>query len=249
MDETGQENYSNYSELYREVADALYAKGHYQNALKFYEPLKETSEKSDATFHIQMGKCFLKENLGLQAEECFQIAIQVDENDIEARMQLAKMYEDLNERKQAFIFVSEIIRIRKRQPQILRKRYRKRANGDDGTLTESKRNHRSYKRHRLADPAERLKEESARAKQLQDQYFSMQLEHEGMRNEDTKSTQAWMEAAQDLTDDFRSLKNFYPWDKYSRFLGYTADNRLLAMAPLDIELAAMADRLSQCLFP
>jgi general transcription factor 3C polypeptide 3 (transcription factor C subunit 4) len=66
-----------------------------------------------------------------------------------------------------------------------------------------------------------------------------------MRSGDAASTEAWMDAARDLTDDFRGFKTFYPLDKYIRFLGYSGDSRIAAETPLDIDLTAMAERLSR----
>jgi len=62
-----------------------------------------------------MGRCFQRDELQVQAEECFQTAIQLDENNIEARMELAKMYESLNEQEQAFIYVNEVMSIKNGQ--------------------------------------------------------------------------------------------------------------------------------------
>jgi general transcription factor 3C polypeptide 3 (transcription factor C subunit 4) len=61
-----------------------------------------------------------------------------------------------------------------------------------------------------------------------------------------------MEAAQDLIEDFRSFKTFYPWDKYVHFLGYPGAAQTQAQTgatPLDADLAAMADRLSHSIQP
>jgi general transcription factor 3C polypeptide 3 (transcription factor C subunit 4) len=33
----------------------------------------------------------------------------------------------------------------------------------------------------------------------------------------------WMAAAKDLVDEFRSFREFYPWDKYLKFLGVGND--------------------------
>jgi general transcription factor 3C polypeptide 3 (transcription factor C subunit 4) len=104
---------------------------------------------------------------------------------------------------------------------------------------------RAYKPRRLADPTEKQKEENARAEQLQGQYCTMLNEHEGMRSGNIRATADWMEAARDLTDDFRSFKLFYPWDKYIKFLGYSSGTRAHAETQLDSDLTDMAERLSR----
>ena len=217
----------------------------------FYEPLKQISgQASDASLYVQMGKCFLNEELDLPAEECLQTAIQLDREHIEARMLLARFYEKMNEQEQAFIYVNEVLSLRRRQHHSTSQE--ESPNGVSShnaqSFMPSKGPRSSYKPRRLVDPNERLIEEKKRAEQLQTQYYTLRRVRENMRHGDEGSTSAWMDAARDLTDDFRGFKTFYPWDKYVRFLGYSGDARLQAETPLDSDLTAMADRLSRSSF-
>jgi general transcription factor 3C polypeptide 3 (transcription factor C subunit 4) len=201
-----------------------------------------------------MGKCYLAQKLNTQAEEFFQLAIQLDENSIEARVQLAKMYEDLNEQEQAFIYVSEIMEIRRTRDSEQRQQSGVGGFGNNNNFyipTKIMRK-KYYTPRRLVDPTERQKQESLRAERLQEQFTVMQLEQSGMRTGQEGPTLAWMEAAQDLIDDFRSFKTFYPWDKYVHFLGYPGAAQAQSQTgatPLDADLAAMADRLSHSIQP
>lgn len=212
-----------------------------------------------------MGYCFLGDKLQGQAEECFQAAIQLDENNIEARMELAKLYESLNEQEQAFIYVNEVMKIQNcenpLQPLKRRKRGRKpkvdepssvqgkesketsgQASDDEHLASTKQPNH---KRLRLADPQAKLEEEMKRAEQLQFQYRTLRSEREEMLNGNREAARAWMMAARDLTDDFRSVRSFYPFEKYVRFIGYKVqESRAGADVPLDDEATAMAERLS-----
>jgi general transcription factor 3C polypeptide 3 (transcription factor C subunit 4) len=258
LDRSEQSKILEYPDLYLEVANRLLETGLYQNALAFYQPLKRIPEQVTAPLYLQMGRCFQGNGVDFKAEECFQTAIQIDENNIEARMELAKMYEELGEQEQAFIYVNEAMSIKRSQDQRIlpASKPRRKRSRIDGPPSSSNaqdsvtptRGPRTYKPRRLADPVEKLKEETARAEQLRSQYYAMRKEHQGMRNGDARSTNSWMEAARDLTDDFRSFKTFYPWDKYVRFLGYTGDARLQAETSLDSDLTAMAERLSRSLF-
>jgi general transcription factor 3C polypeptide 3 (transcription factor C subunit 4) len=248
LNRSGEGRIFDYPDLFREVADQLRQAGLYQQALTFYQPLQQVPEQALASLHLQMGKCYLGGKLNRQAEECFQTAIQIDENNIDARIQLAKMYEALNEQQQAFIFVNEILSLRKTQdPRAPQERPK--VGGSqmkENSFMPTKSEQRSYyKPRRLVDSTERQNEEAARAKRLQEQYAIMRMEHGGMRDGHDGSTRAWMEAARDLIDDFRGFKTFYPWDKYAHFLGYTGNARLQAETPLDKDLVAMANRLSQ----
>lgn len=108
---------------------------------------------------------------------------------------------------------------------------------------------KTYKTRRLANPDDKQKQEEARTEQLQSQYYTMRTAHKGMTDRDALATACWLDAARDLTDDFRGFKTFYPWDKYVRFLGYTNENRAQAETTLDSDLTDMAERLSRSLFP
>jgi general transcription factor 3C polypeptide 3 (transcription factor C subunit 4) len=250
-----------YSDLYLQVAPKLLEAGLYQDALAFYQSLKRHPSLVTPLLYIEMGKCFQGSGLGFKAEDCFQMAIQMDDDNVEARMELAKMYEHLGEQEQAFIYVNEVMSIKRSQNTRYRPgrklgRKQDRIDGPQEGSNETKsdlsmmptRIPRTYKPRRLADPAEKLKDETARAEQLQSQYYIMRKEHQGMRNGDGRATNDWMDAARDLTDDFRSFKLFYPWDKYVKFLGYTGGTRALAETPLDSDLTAMAERLSRSSF-
>lgn len=243
-----------YPDLFRATADSLQDFGFLQRALTFYQALHRTGEQTDPSLYLRMGKCYLAQKLNTQAEEFFQLAIQLDENSIEARVQLAKMYEDINEQEQAFIYVSEIMKIRRTRDSEQRQQPRVGGpgNNDDFYIPTKIKRKNYYPPGRLVDPTERQRQESLRAKRLQEQFLVMQLEQNRMRAGQEGPALAWMEAAQDLIEDFRSFKTFYPWDKYVHFLGYpgAAEAQVQTGAtPLDADLAAMADRLSHSIQP
>jgi general transcription factor 3C polypeptide 3 (transcription factor C subunit 4) len=243
---------NDYPDLFRETADCLQEFGFHQEALPYYEALHRVREQTDPSLYLQLGKCYLSQKLNIQAEEFFQAAIQLEEDNIDARVQLAKMYEDLNEQEQAFIYVSEIMKIR-RARDMERRKPSGRAHGtnDDTFIPARIRRKTHYNPRRLVDPAERQRQESLRAERLQEQYTVMRLEKNGMRAGQEGPTLAWMEAARDLIEDFRGFKTFYPWDKYVHFLGYTGSAQAqvhTGATPLDADLAAMADRLSHSIY-
>lgn len=235
--------------------------GLFQNALSFYQWVKRVPGQATAFLYIRMAKCFQASGLDFKAEECYQTAIQIDGNNIEARIELARIYEALNQQEQAFIFVNDAMAIQARDetqaatPRKPRRRYRKKGASPvpvslkpdqpiDQSFSSSKHS-RVYKPLRLVDPAERLKEQNLRAQQLQNQYFTLRAEHEKMMAGDGASTQKWMAAAKDLTDDFRGFKTFYPFEKYKRFLGYAGESLVQASS----DLTELADRLSRSLPP
>lgn len=188
------------------------------------------------------------------AEEYFRRAIEIDANNTEARLELAKIYEAVGQEEQAFVYVNEVMAIERNAQAIKvkkpRKRYRKRGDPPEPTpeLPESVIVYKSRSRYnprRLANPAEKLKDEMARVSELAFEHNVITMEREGMRSGDHDSVRKWMEAAKDMIDDFRGCKVFYPWDKFARYLGYTIKTtRTQPEVPLDPQLTEMADRLS-----
>ncbi|RYO94267.1 hypothetical protein DL764_007865 [Monosporascus ibericus] len=110
---------SEYSHLVLEAASALYDKNKYSLALGFYEPLWDVPGALDANALLKAGRCYLSLGDKRQAEECFTAAIDVDELNyqpcIDARLELARMYEAAREDREAYILVSEAIKLQEAQ--------------------------------------------------------------------------------------------------------------------------------------
>ncbi|QSZ34982.1 hypothetical protein DSL72_007844 [Monilinia vaccinii-corymbosi] len=252
--DNGQGLTEEFPHIFEEVADSLSQKGYNKDALDYYLPLAPGAGPEGASLQLKMGKCWLGEKSDQEAELCFQNAVQMEEDNIPARMELARLYERLNEKEQSFMYVNEIIALRRSQRQ-LQDAYGGTRSNDAAASRRPRRNqiysastrrsqYRYYPR-RLLHPAERLKEEAARAAHLQSQYSIMKTELEKMRAGEPAATQKWMEAAEDLIEDFRGFKTFYPWDKYVKFLGYSHDDKFQAETKLETDLTEMADRLSK----
>jgi general transcription factor 3C polypeptide 3 (transcription factor C subunit 4) len=239
-----------YPDLFHEAADSLYEAGLHEDALIFYKALKADSNQEDGDLYLQIGKCYLAGRRNREAEESFQQAIALDHDNIDARVYLAKLYEELNEQEQAFIYVNEIMNLRRLQNSKIQQQpvLEDITQGNDTLMPPISRTKSYYKPKRLINAEERLRQENATAERLQEQYSVMRLDRDSMRAGDERSTVAWMEAAADLIDDFRGFKTFYPWDKYVRFLGYTAGpargQPQTGATPLDADLAEMANRIS-----
>lgn len=247
---SGDDKITDYSDLYQEVADELREVGKALEALLFYQPLLTLTEFADPIVHLRMGQCYLSVGDSKHAEECFQTVLQLDEANIEARVHLAKLYEELDEQEQAFIYVNEVMALQRGPSTSKKKPVRPMGDSAVGadSLVPPKPERKSYhKPKHLVDSVERTREEELRAVRLQELYTVTLLQQDGMRAGDDDAIHAWMDAAHELIDDFRTFKQFYPWDKYVQFLGYSNARRapqLKDITPLDSDLADMADRIS-----
>ncbi|KXJ94601.1 hypothetical protein Micbo1qcDRAFT_193734 [Microdochium bolleyi] len=105
------ELFSEHSHLLVEVAGTLYEVGKIPMALQYFELLLTIPECLDGRSMYRAGKCFLVINDNRRAEECFAAAIESDESNdqasIDARYELAKMYEAVREEREALILVRE----------------------------------------------------------------------------------------------------------------------------------------------
>ncbi|KUJ12679.1 RNA polymerase III transcription factor-like protein TFIIIC subunit Tfc4 [Mollisia scopiformis] len=244
-----------YSYLFRQAADQLYRAGLHQAAMSFYQPLTRVPAVVDSPLLVQIGRCFLKVSDDLKAAESFKAAINLDAGDVDARMELARMYERTQQPEKAFDYVTEIIQVKKNLRPETKRQKQKVADMDKGVEMGSDANSaivsraasKEYTPRSVHTSASRIQKDELiqTAELLQTQYQILKSEQNGMRTGDVTSSLLWRDAARALTDDFRSFKTFYPWDKYIRFLGYSGHVRLQAETSLDSDLTAMAERLSK----
>jgi general transcription factor 3C polypeptide 3 (transcription factor C subunit 4) len=245
-DETGEHPGSSHAYLFRIVADHLHEMKFYKDAFDFYRNSRDLSDQIDGSVLVQMGKCSLHVEDDQQAEECFQGAVRLDGEDIDARIELARMYERMRKPEQAFHHLNEVMLLRRRQDI---RTFREPLEGIEGGNTEKTSTKESTRRrYRSRQETKKHLTQASQAEHLQSQYFILEKESEAMRSGNAASIDAWMDAARDLTDDFRGFKRFFPLDKYIKFLGYSGDSRVEAETSLDLDLTAMAERLSRGLF-
>ncbi|KAI0879652.1 hypothetical protein GGS24DRAFT_438205 [Hypoxylon argillaceum] len=285
---------SNEPHLVAELASALYESDLREMALRFFEPLLIIPDVLDSAALLAAGRCYLDAGDKRQAEECFGAAIDADESNdeasIDARYELAKMYEAAREEQEAYILVNEAIRLqqaydeaeedneeddmveyygsddgaryrsaanaaRKKRLRIQRARPLKprapRRHGlkslaldDDGNEIR-----RSRPRRKVFGRTEEVTlEEKRRAEGLTAAWRTIHSTREFVDN-DTKTgpSDAFMRAAKELVDDFRSCKGFYSWEKYLTHLGIDEDKQIYVSR--NRNLIEMKERLSHNLNP
>ncbi|KAI1176338.1 hypothetical protein F4777DRAFT_547312 [Nemania sp. FL0916] len=113
MGSNGEHLLSNEPYLLVDIASALYESDLRAMALRFFEPLLSVPDVLDSAALLAAGRCYLEAGDKRQAEECFGTAIDADESNdeasIDARYELAKMYEAAREEQEAYILVNEAI--------------------------------------------------------------------------------------------------------------------------------------------
>ncbi|KAK1659350.1 RNA polymerase III transcription factor tfiiic [Colletotrichum godetiae] len=258
--------------LVRDIADELCAVQRYQEALDYYELLRNSIYGQDATLLLQLGRCYLRKSDNAAAEDCLLKAIQVDETSIDARIELAAMYEKEKEEEEAYILVTEAIALQgindeggmtgdSRGYMGGIGNHRLSASGlADGTKSRRRREYKRqpantgivrprYRPKRLVAPDQRMQEERARADELTRRYEVVRSLKKEIQAGDHSLIPTWMAAAGDLVGEFRSFRKFYPWDKYLKFLGAANDVVFSASSRTQPGLSELAERLSKNMAP
>src|SRR6187549_181848 len=79
--------------LVEEVADQLFDIGRLSDAAGYYEVLRHLPGELDPHIMVQLGRCYLDRLDYAAAEEQLLAAIDADPDSIDARIELAKVYE------------------------------------------------------------------------------------------------------------------------------------------------------------
>ena len=252
----------------------------------------------DAASLLRAGRCYLNVGDNRQAEECFTAAIDADEMNyqpcIDARLELARMYEAAREDQEAYILVSEAMRLQEAQdedePQDFdmdpdaedddadedmdeedfappnlsmdpatrtkkppRKKPTRRVPRMRAEKPKPKPKHRPLRsmqpkiqRHRprvFALSEDLLREENRRSEEMAARWGIVRASRREAGPHSRGPPETFMAAASALVEDFRSYKDFYPWDKYLTHLGIEHTDRkpVLMRNP---NLVEMAERLS-----
>jgi general transcription factor 3C polypeptide 3 (transcription factor C subunit 4) len=103
-----------YPDLFREVGEALRDAKEYEEALRFFQPLRTIKAFADTDYWLAIAASSYVCGRTEQARECYELAKASDEYCTEARTQLAKIYKDLGQRAKALKNAQEALEIGRR---------------------------------------------------------------------------------------------------------------------------------------
>ncbi|KAL2257831.1 hypothetical protein VTK26DRAFT_9118 [Humicola hyalothermophila] len=263
LDPTRAEDFMDFPDCLKDIAVALLDRDRAGEAIRYldlYRHIATTTGETalDADFLVSQGRYHMASGDKSAAEECFIAAIEEDEDHIEARVQLANMYEGEQEqegREEAFLLVREAMNLEASRgdetgPRTRRRRgpYKPRVRKPRKPRDPNKRSR--YVPRRLINAEKRKQQDLERTAEAAKNFQLMQELQERAMAGDEQAKAGWMRAAKELVDDFRSYKQFYPWEKYIKYLGYAATVQGQAAVPArNMKLAAMEERLRQNLAP
>ncbi|KAL1897176.1 transcription factor TFIIIC subunit tfc4 [Ceratocystis pirilliformis] len=252
--------------LIQVAAEQIFDAGMMVRAIPYFELLRQIIGPEDAGVLFHLGQCHVSTGNMEAAEECFLATIEIDESNIEARVELAKMYESAKEGEEALILVTEAIALQNAQrgeedrnaiagegadigdgpqpkPRSKNTRTPKRRKKASGMIPTR------FRPRRLGDPSQRRKAEQERMKGLLEKYGEAQTLRSQIYQGDDSMVYAWAAVAKELIDDFRSSKKFYTWDKYLKLLGRTSEGGEARKEGAKSALDEMAERLTKAVLP
>jgi general transcription factor 3C polypeptide 3 (transcription factor C subunit 4) len=260
----------------KDVGAELLAQNMPNDALDYFDLYRQIAADDDelfidADFLVNLGRAYLASGNKVAAEESFIGALEEDEFHINARFELAKLYEAESEkegREEAFLLVNEALNLeaQQRRAELLqdrsallgkprRKHNRRPADPDAPRAPRKPRvpgEKRKYRPRRFQNPEERQRQELQRKTEMLSKYRTCVELRSEMGTGDKEAVHRWMAAAKDLYEDFKSSKQFFSWEKYVGLRGFAP---ILGDGGNDQDknskLAAMAARLQQskCLPP
>lgn len=239
-------------------------------AINILEIFRDSSDRPDSAILLQLGRCYILTGEPPKAEESFLASIDADEDSIDARIELANMYEKAKEGEEALILTAEALALQDAQNNQLnygaiditghirsqrsyQEELRHRLSKTDqsavgGGCSKHSRVPRRYRPKRLAGADTLRQDEQARALKLSQQYEIVRDLKRRISEGQGYLAEEWMSASRDLVDDFRSLKRFYSWDKFLQFLRKSPCSTSTNSLAKDNELSQMYERLTRCKF-
>ncbi|KAL2201203.1 hypothetical protein P885DRAFT_26886 [Corynascus similis CBS 632.67] len=264
LDPDRQEDFMDFPDCLKDIAVSLLDRDRADEAIRYLNLYRHIAMTTgdvalDADFSVCQGRYHMARGEKAAAEECFIAAIEEDEDHIEARVQLANMYEgeEMQEgREEAFLLVREAMNLEARGGDGTGRRRgtygpRKPREGKPRPRRPRDPNKKSnYVPRRLINAEKRRQQELELAAEASNNFQRLREVQDRALAGDEQAKGEWMKAAKNLIDDFRSYKQFYPWEKYIKFLGYGANVQGQAAVPArNMKLAAMEERLRQNLAP
>ncbi|KAJ5245920.1 hypothetical protein N7468_000903 [Penicillium chermesinum] len=206
-----------YGDLFREVADALKEHRLLAEAYRFYYPIQETAEHADIGYYMAMADCCLQLEMWTEAESYYLTVADNDHKHIESRIELAKLYEELDETEKAFKSINEAIRIGREDTKARRRgkdtrleqlaaEFKAAEPGATDFTTQPTASLTTY----VPPARNRVREESNRVEDAQYLFAKMQALDPYVQGGDEEALEDWLDIADALLRDFRSNRVFYP---------------------------------------
>lgn len=202
----------------------------FEQALRYYEPLRFTEEYADIGFFLAIGDCAFACGRNQEAASYYMTVVENDSSNLQARVNLAKLYEELGDKERALYFVNQAVLLGREEAGGRRRKGKR-----DRRIANLAREFQGTNEQLIRNVAPRVSNvlaqrdvsapETDRPAHAQYLYSKMNELRPAMRAGDENATEDWLDIADALLRDFRSNRAFYPLQKNMAFLGYTRDTQ------------------------
>ena len=238
--------------LVLELASLLFQRRCFRDARRLYEIVRKARQSPGESALLQLGRCHVQAGDLPSAEECFLAVIDTDQGNIEARMELATLYENAKEDVDALIFAAEAIALRSSRREGTHQKLGPNWHGggqgqEDWRAPRSLSglmNHR-FRPRRLVDPEKRRQDEQTRTLRVVAEYEEAIKLRARIRAGEQGLLSDWLIMTRNLFEEFRALNRLYSWDSFLGALEKKNDDVAEATDADDLTLGNMVQRLSK----
>ncbi|GAA5929194.1 hypothetical protein JCM10213_005007 [Rhodosporidiobolus nylandii] len=234
------EDVAMYPELFGAIGEAYYERARFDKALEIYSLIADNEETNGTTVWFKMAQCHQAQGDWEDARECYENVVAEEPDNVEAKLALAKILEQLSEPARALQLIKEVITTREALQAA------EEADGRPRKRTWISATERAAKR------ANREDAERARHAEFSLAFTQMRDLDPRVAAGDEDALQQWLEIATRLVDSFRSTKQLFPHDFRKKFVGMQRPNWRGRKGKgkgkerdLSAEADQMADRLEQ----
>ncbi|KAJ9647225.1 transcription factor TFIIIC subunit tfc4 [Coniosporium tulheliwenetii] len=208
-----------HDDLFREVADALREKKHYQEAVRFYEPLGKAHQTTDPSFYLSAAESYKAigwlEHLALS----YQSYLQFDDTDVSHRIELAKTYVELKMPDHAVQIADEVVKLGRRDLVTAAQLESTIPDSFDDAYRVAAAKRKLLSKETTSKPS--LEDPKERTNTIKSMYEQMNGLKSSMDAGDDQAMTDWMILANTLIEEFRQTKVFYPnRNKYIKYGEY-----------------------------
>ena len=212
-----------FQDLLHDTAKMLHEARQHKEALACFSPLLESGDYDSSEFYLEMATCALAVSALDQAQECLERAVDNDEQDVDAWVMLAVVYETQHQRPLAMNASDRVRQIRREQADISADNDEDDDDdGDDendnepaGPSTPRKKAKAKGKRAKKASGRARRNDqtaanyESAKCAEAEIKFGILNDLHDDMMLGPGEAFDQWLETALELLSDFRELPHLW----------------------------------------
>ncbi|GAA5979094.1 hypothetical protein JCM10908_002802 [Rhodotorula pacifica] len=234
------EDVAQFPELFGAIGEAFYERKMYDSALDVYQLMAENEETNGPAVWSKIGRCHQATGDFEAAKECYENVVEEEPNNMEAKLALAKILEQLGDPSRALQYIKDVIARRAAQSEA------------DSEGADSRRRNRRYisREERAAARTTRENAERERHAEFVLAFSRLQDLDEAVNSGDDDAITRWLEIASVLVDSFRSTRQLFPGDYRRKFTGVVSTfhgrrGRKTQAQRMDDEADQMANRLER----